>query len=203
LHLCSDCSGAGVPLPTGEGHPLNVASLLFHELRRAIDAFLIGPMAEGLGAVECKAPSPSEEPPSISSASAAKVEVSHILGTPDAAYSIRAFGDELSMKIQLNVYRLVLVYSLPAHQAQDSEALKPRFARWELGAGHAGWHVGWRDSVLLEDAERRTAEIYCYAMLPTDFLVLPHHQLYWINDIVQMTKSLFLECRRIGLRLSC
>jgi hypothetical protein len=49
---------------------------------------------------------------------------------------------------------------------------------------------------------KHTAEIYCYAMLPTDFLTSSHHQLYWINDIVQMTKGLFLECRRIGLRLS-
>jgi hypothetical protein len=125
------------------------------------------------------------------------VDVSHVLGTPDAAYSVKAFGDVLRMTIQLNVYRLVLVYSLPAHHAQESEALKPHFARC-----HAGWRIGWRDTVLLERFETRTAEVYCYAMLPTDFLTSPHHQLYWINDIVQMTQALFLQCRRIGLRLS-
>ncbi len=201
MQFCSDCSGAGVPMSSSEDYQPG-AALSFHELRRAIDAFLTGPMADGLRAVECKAPSPGDRSASISTASVAEADVSHVLGTPDAAYSVKAFGDVLSMKVQLNVYRLVLVYSLPAHQAQDSEALKPRFARWELGASHAGWRIGWRDTVLLENAESHTAEIYCYAMLPTDFLTSPHHQLYWINDIVQMTKGLFLECRRIGLRLS-
>jgi len=116
------------------GKPTSPA-LSFHELRRAIDAFLTGPMAESLRTVECKAPSPSDGPSSISTASVAEVEVSHVLGTPDAAYWVKAFGDVLSMKIQLNVYRFVLVYSLPAHQAQDSggfeAALHPLGARRE------------------------------------------------------------------------
>lgn len=72
--------------------------------------------------------------------------------------------------------------------------------RWEIGASHAGWNIGWRDTV--HGHGDRTAEIYCYAMPPVDFLSSPHHQLYWINDIVQMTQSLFLECQRMDLRLS-
>jgi hypothetical protein len=75
------------------------SALSFHELRRAIDAFLTGPMADSLRAVECKAPSHGDRSASISTASVAEVDVSHVLGTPDAAYSVKAFGDVLSMKI--------------------------------------------------------------------------------------------------------
>ena len=54
-----------------------------------------------------------------------------------------------------------------------------------------------------EDRVGRSAEIYCYAMLPADFLSSLEHQLYWTNDIVQMTQSLFRESARAGLKLRC
>jgi hypothetical protein len=48
------------------------SALSFHELRRAIDAFLTGPMADSLRAVECKAPSHGDRLASISTASVAE-----------------------------------------------------------------------------------------------------------------------------------
>jgi hypothetical protein len=57
-------------------------------------------------------------------------------------------------------------------------------------------------NVSLDPSEAAAIYQNCYAMLPVDFLTSPHHQLYWINDVVQMTRALLLECRRIGLRIS-
>jgi hypothetical protein len=39
----------------------------------------------------------------------ARVEIRHLRGASDATYLINAFGEELLMQLQLNVYRLVVV----------------------------------------------------------------------------------------------
>ena len=39
--------------------------------------------------------------------------VSHVLGNAEATYLIEAFGERLTIQIQLNVYRLVVVYRIP------------------------------------------------------------------------------------------
>ena len=85
----------------------------------------------------------------------------------------------------------MVVYRLPGQGTVDSSALQPRFARWALGAENAGWTVGWRDA--LEEDEARWIEVYCYASLPLDFLADERHQLYWITDIAQMTRSFIIE----------
>ena len=43
--------------------------------------------------------------------------------------------------------------------------------------------------------------MYCYAFLPLDFLEDERHQLYWITDVVQITRSFLLEPD--GQALSC
>jgi len=172
------------------------------DIRRRIDHFLIAPMAESLRGLEYAAPSPGDTTTTIVDAAQANVLVSHVLGNAEATYLIDAFGERLTIQIQLNVYRLVVVYRIPLPASLDSTAIKPRFARWEAGANHAGWRIGWRDAIDPENFEKRRTEIYCYAMLPQDFLNAGQHQLYWMNDIVQMTRAFFLEARRIDVRLS-
>lgn len=175
---------------------------MIEDIRRRIDEFLTGLMAEALRAVDCRSPPYGCSSVPLSEAVRGEVQVSHVCGNPDANYLLRAFGDTLHMQIQLNVYRLVVVYIIPAHGALDSSALQPRFARWEIGANHAGWRIGWRDTVDVETAGARRVEVYCYAMLPEDFLQCENHQLYWMNDVVQMTRALLLESKRIDVRLS-
>lgn len=132
----------------------------------------------------------------------AGISLRHVPGTPDAEYRVRAFGDTLHMRLQLNVWRLVIVYTVPARELVDVTGISPRFARWQTGAGHAGWTVGWRDAVDPWDHERRMVETYCYAMLPRGFLVDAMAQLYWRTDIVQMTRFFMLEAKRGGIPLS-
>ena len=76
----------------------------------------------------------------------ARVEIRHVRGASDATYLVHAFGDELLMRLQLNVHRLVVVYRVPALDALDAATLAVRLDRWRLGAEHAGWKFGWRDS---------------------------------------------------------
>ncbi len=175
---------------------------MIEHIRKQIDHFLTGSMAAALRAVECRTPAPGSAPIAEKEAVGCEVLVGHVLGSPDARYLLRAFGETLQMQIQLNVYRLVVVYVVPVHGALDCSALQPRFVRWETGANHAGWRIGWRDTVDADKTSERRVEVYGYAMLPEAFLESDQHRLYWMNDIVQMTRAFFLEARRIDVRLS-
>src|SRR3954454_10447650 len=83
------------------------------DIRRRIDHFLIAPMAESLRGLEYAAPSPGDTTTTIVDAAQANVLVSHVLGNAEATYLIDAFGERLTIQIQLNVYRLVVVYRIP------------------------------------------------------------------------------------------
>jgi len=132
----------------------------------------------------------------------AQVRIRHVPGASDAVYRIHAFGDILTMRLQLNVWRFVIVYTIPAGDLVDVPGIAPRLERWQTGAAHAGWTIGWRDAVDPWDHDRRLVETYCYAMLPRDFLLDEAAQLYWRTDIVQMTRAFMLEARRGGVRLA-
>jgi hypothetical protein len=173
---------------------------MYDAIRRSIDEVLTGPLFEALRAVDCKVP-PYDAPPIPSEdAFRGKVRAGHVAGTPEARYLVEGLGTQLELSVQLNVYRLVVVYRLPGQGTLDCSALQPRFARWAVGAADAGWTIGWRDS--LEEDEARWIEVYCYAALPFDFLTDERHQLYWITDVVQMTRSFMVEARRVGVELT-
>lgn len=179
-------------------------ALSLEECQHLTSAFLTGTMFRALHAVEYAVPEwgdgPGPEP--LSAAARAGVALRHVPGASDAEYRIAAFGDTLRMRLQLNVWRFVIVYTVPAHDLADAPGIAPRFERWQTGAGHAGWTIGWRDAADPWDHDRRLVETYCYAMLPRDFLVDPMAQLYWRTDIVQMTRAFMLEARRMGVRLA-
>jgi hypothetical protein len=115
---------------------------------------------------------------------------------------VHAFDDELLMQLQLNVHRLVVVYRVPAVDALDAATLAVRLERWRLGAEHAGWKFGWRETAVAGDVAQHYVETYCYAFAGTDFLESEPQQLYWRTDIVEMTRHYMLEAARCGVRLS-
>jgi hypothetical protein len=183
--------------------------LTLAEAQRRTEEFLTGQMLEALRAVEYELPSFDTEPVELALGEAARgrIEIRHVRGASDATYLVQAFGDELLMQLQLNVYRLVVVYRVPALEALDASSLAVHLERWRLGAEHAGWKFGWRDALIghppvAGDAGRRWVETYCYAFTSPDFLENEPEQLYWRSDIVQMTRYYMLEAARCGVRLS-
>jgi hypothetical protein len=165
-----------------------------------IDRFLTGQMAEALCAVEYAAPD-VQAPAPLSAQRLTRVRCRHADGASDALYYVTAFGAVLTMLVQLNVWRFVVVYSLPETTEFDLPILRTRLERWQIGAEHAGWKIGWRQSIEPEHGQRRIVEIYCYANAPRTFLEDAREQLFWRTDIVQMTRALILEARRAGLGL--
>ena len=178
--------------------------LTIDEAQQRIRVFLTEDMVEALRAVDYESPPLADTLSGLTLTEARRAEVgfSHVLGASDCLYRVDAFGESLLMRLQLNVRRFVAIYQVPVSDPIGSGTISPHFERWAIGAGHAGWMIGWRDGTDPWKAERRTVETYCYAMLPEDFLDNPLEQLYWRTDLVQMTRAFMLEARRMGIRLS-
>ncbi len=133
--------------------------------------------------------------------SLAAIEIAYVHGSADALYRVAAFDRRLVMQVQLNAYRLVVLYRVPMAAGIDVAGLEARFGRWQKGAAHVGWQIGWRDAADPFEPATRYVEVYAYAMLPEDFLWNELHQLYWRTDIVQMTRAFMLEARRFDVAL--
>jgi hypothetical protein len=165
-----------------------------------IDKFLLTEMPACLAAVEYPAPAYGKPKP-LADIARAKIAASHAKGASDALYLVSAYGDELTMLLQLNVWRFVVVYSLPETAEMDMAMLEARLERWQIGAQHAGWQIGWKQSAQPEHDQRRIVQIYCYAFADKNLLDNPPEKLFWRTDIVQMTRALMLEARRVGIKL--
>ncbi|WP_207478049.1 hypothetical protein [Arenibaculum pallidiluteum] len=172
------------------------------DARRETEDFLTRQMVEAFRTVEYALPEPREDPDfaDLQSLGRARVELAHARGASDAFYRIHAFGDVLGMSVQCNVRRLVAVYSIPAGPPLDARAVSPHFERWAIGAGHAGWLIGWHDGRDPGGAGPRV-DAYCYAAVEPDFLANDLHKLYWRTDLVQMTRHFMLAAAYAGLRL--
>src|SRR3954470_12033968 len=92
--------------------PSTVPDLTIDTAQRETEEFLTVQMPSTLSAVEYEMPRFSEEPnrQTLAHVTRSQVEVRHVTGTPDAAYLVNAFGEDLLMTMQLNVRRFVVVY---------------------------------------------------------------------------------------------
>lgn len=171
---------------------------------RQTDIFLSHDLRQALRAVELRRVAFADQAPaaSVAEMACARVEIAYVHGSADALYRVHGFGERLTMQVQLNAYRFVVLYRVPAAPGLDVATLEVRFGRWQKGAAHVGWQIGWRDAADPFEPQARYVEVYAYAMLPQDFLWNGLHQLYWRTDIVQMTRAFILEARRFGVTLA-
>jgi hypothetical protein len=169
--------------------------------RARVERVLTRDMVEGLEAVEYELPPFAAAPAAtrLADAKRGRVTLRHAEGAADAHYLVEAFGDALLMQLQLNLWRMVVVYRVPAADALDAASLGTRLKRWRIGAEHAGWKIGFRDAF---DPPRRWVDTYAYSMGPEDLLESELRLQYWRTDIVEMTRYFMLEMRRCGIRLS-
>jgi hypothetical protein len=166
-----------------------------------VERILTSDMVESLESVEYDLPPFSAAPraTTLAEAKRGRVALRHVAGAADAYYLVEAFGDALLMQLQLNLWRMVVVYRVPAADALDAASLGTRLERWRIGAEHAGWKIGFRDAF---DPPRRWVDTYAYAMGPRELLEDELQIAYWRTDIVEMTRYFMLEMRRCGVRLS-
>jgi hypothetical protein len=178
-----------------------VMAMTIEEARVRVESILTSDMIESLEAVEYELPPFSSAPraTTLADAKRGRVAIRHVKGAADAHYLVEAYGDALLMQLQLNLWRMVVVFRVPAADALDATSLGARLERWRIGAEHAGWKIGFRDAF---EPPRRWVDTYAYAMGPEDLLENELQLQYWRTDIVEMTRYFMLEMRRCGVRLS-
>lgn len=174
------------------------------QTEQRIDQFLTSRVTEALRAVDQAMPDFADAPvlPTVAEIARARIRVRHARGAPVAEYLIAALGDELLVHLQLNVARLVIVYRVPAVDGIDAGSLAPRLELWRRGAEHAGWAIGWREAQDPDARQQRYVEVYGYAHADRRLLADEVEELFWVNDIVQMTRAFMLEAHRCRIRLS-
>src|SRR6266849_6358117 len=101
------------------------------EAQRRVEAFLTGQMVEAPRSIENRLPPFNAEPgvTSLADAARGKVMLRHVIGASDCTYLVAAFGDALVVQIQLDVYRFIVVYRVPARDTLDAASLQPRLER--------------------------------------------------------------------------
>ena len=159
-------------------------------------------MVEALRSVALDLPPFGQPVPPLAGIARAQVQLRHAEGAVFADYLVEAFGDVLALHLQLNVWRFVVIYRVPAVDGVDGASLMPRLERWQRGAEHAGWVIGWRETEEPGEPGRRQVEVYAYAHAGRDLLVDELEQMFWLTDIAQMTRAFMLEAQRCRIRLS-
>jgi hypothetical protein len=172
------------------------------QAERQVETLLSVRMVEVLRTVAVDLPPFGRPVPPLAEIARAAVQVRHASGAAFADYLVEALGDLLSLHLQLNVWRFVVIYRVPAVGGVDGPSLMPRLERWQRGAEHAGWQIGWRETEEPGEPLRRQVEVYAYAHAGRELLASELEQMFWLTDIAQMTRAFMLEAQRCRIRLS-
>lgn len=177
-------------------------SLSRGEAEQQVETLLSLRMVEALRTVAVDLPPFGQPVPPLAEIARARVQVRHASGAVFADYLVEALGDLLSLHLQLNVWRFVVIYRVPAVDGVDGPSLMPRLERWQRGAEHAGWQIGWRETEEPSEPGQRQVEVYAYAHASRELLGDELEQMFWLTDIAQMTRAFMLEAQRCWIRLS-
>src|SRR4051794_15495065 len=196
-------NGLGAAAPA-QAADVNAGRQRRAEAERRVEEFLVARMSEGMRGVAYELPPFGVARPKLTLAEIARatIQVRYARGAPAADYLIEAFDDLLFMHLQLNLWRFVAIYRVPAIDGVDMASLAPRLERWQRGAEHAGWLIGWREAIDPANSSYRFVEAYAYVNTARDLLENELDQMFWCTDIVQMTRALMLEAQRCQVRLS-
>ena len=89
-----------------------MTTLTLESAQERVEDFLTKQLLAAFRATEYALPTFDAEPQdqTLAEASRANVELRHVRGASDCTYLVQAFGDALLVQVQLNVFRLVVVY---------------------------------------------------------------------------------------------
>lgn len=110
-----------------------------------------------------------------------------------ATYIISDGNDQLTVRVFLNVKRLIVNYHIPTSIARDEATTRSIFHTTLKGAEYVGYDVTVLPNV---EAVQNITRIRCQTNLEEDFLINSRAKLFWANDIGEMTRSVFKHYRR-------
>lgn len=117
------------------------------------------------------------------------VAIKHVKGVPFSYYKLKDLkGNELTIYIQLNVKRIVVVYFFDSEKIPQNELLQ-RFSSCIDGAKNTGYECITGYGV--KDGQNQSELKFFMGSLGEDFLNNSKGQLFLANDIAFMTRSIW------------
>jgi len=130
------------------------------------------------------------------------VRVSHSDGAIGATYRIFVADSSIYMRVNLNVMRFIVLYYFPCVSGRTVVDLEALLEAVLAGARNAGYEFKIRRQTEFLDGDCECDVLYLYNNQPEgDFLINSMQRLFWIQDIILMTRSVLIESKRNGVIL--
>ncbi len=136
------------------------------------------------------------------SSSPTRVSIQKISGGNSALYVIKAMGENLSFRVQVNVWELTISYYFPAKSESDLDRLRSKL-EWAMSrfTKIVGYKESWYFSS--EDFDQKSyVSVHLTKDFDSDFLDDDRQKLNFAQDLTASTRSLIKECKAQGIALS-
>lgn len=132
-----------------------------------------------------------------------RIDVIHSSGNCEAYYRIKALGEKITLRVQLNVSELTVSYYFPSKDSNDIGEIKNKMA-WaisrytDIGKYIASWYFS------TEKFDGKTyISVHLAKEFSPDFLEKEAEKLKFSQDVTASTRSLIKHCKEVGVSLGC
>lgn len=116
-------------------------------------------------------------------------------------YLIKIDKYMLFVDIWFNFRNLVLIYYFPTENQRVDDNGVPVGLKSTLSGFASAYYTVRAERELLEYTNLEALAVYLYANLSEDIITNPNARLFWINDICNMTRSIFRQAQLGRLQL--
>ena len=123
-------------------------------------------------------------------------------GAVGAFYNVSIGDFSLHMRVNLNVMRFIVLYYFPCMPGRTIADLENSLEPVLSGARNAGYEFKIRRQVEFFNKNCDCDVLYLYNNQPEgDFLINSMQRLFWIQDIILMTRSTLIESKRNNINI--
>lgn len=131
-----------------------------------------------------------------------RVSIQKVSGGNSALYHVNALGENLNLRVQVNVWELTISYYFPAKSELDVDRLKDQL---EWAMSRFTQIIGYKESWYFsnEDFDQKSyVSVHLTKDFDSDFLDDDRQKLNFAQDLTASTRSLIKECKAQGIVLS-
>lgn len=136
------------------------------------------------------------------SISPTKISIKKVSGDNSALYTVKAFDELLTLRVQVNVWELTVSYYFPAQSELDVKRLSDQL---EWAISRFTKIVGYKESWYFSKEEfdhKNYVSVHLTKEFDRDFLDDDRQKLNFAQDLAASSRSLIKECKTQGISLS-
>lgn len=130
------------------------------------------------------------------------ISIKKVSGDNSALYTVNAFKELLTLRVQVNVWELTVSYYFPAQSESDVKRLRGEL---EWAISRFTEIVGYKESWYFSNEEfdhRDYVSVHLTKEFDKDFLDDDRQKLNFAQDLTASSRSLIKECKARGISLS-